>query len=68
MHLKNQLLVFALLILLALSITPTHKNEQPNKAPTSTVHTRPAVQSKVNATKDGKVTEVAKTASTSAKN
>jgi hypothetical protein len=63
MYHKNQLVVFAFLILLTLSITPLLKNSQQNKSQTSSNHPTPSSISKANTTKDAKATEVAKAAS-----
>lgn len=68
MYLKNQLIVFAFLIFLALSITPLQKNNQLTKAQTSSSHPSLSATSKANTKKDVKATEVAKTVGSEAKN
>jgi len=68
MFLKNQLLIISFLLLLASSITTTQKNNPKNNPPTLTSHPSPSIQTKANKTKEIKVIEVAKTATSEAKN
>ena len=68
MYLKYQLLIFAFLLLLGYSITPTLKNNPQNNPPPLASHPSPSTQTKANKTKDLKVSEVAKTGTSEVKN
>jgi hypothetical protein len=68
MHLKNQLLIFTFLLLLASSITPSQKNNPQTNPPTLVSHPSLSIQTKTNKSKELKVVEVAKTGTSEAKN